>query len=245
VQSIEPGGCAVVVGGAGGIGAALVALLLEDQGFARVFALARRFEAQVSSSGRLTRLPVDVTNENSIREAAAQLPDPVRLVIVATGALQGGAIGQPEKTYRALDANALLESYRINAVGPALVAKHMIPRLAPRGRSVFAAISARVGSIGDNRAGGWHSYRASKAALNMILRNLAIEVSRRTPETLCAGLHPGTVDTDLSRPFQRNVAEGKLFSPEQSAGYLLNVIDHLRPEDSGRVLAWDGTYIDP
>jgi NAD(P)-dependent dehydrogenase (short-subunit alcohol dehydrogenase family) len=102
-----------------------------------------------------------------------------------------------------------------------------------------------VGSIGDNRAGGWHAYRASKAALNMILRNLAIEVGRRNPEAICVGLHPGTVDTGLSRPFQRGVPEGKLFTPEISARHLLAVIDGLTASDSGTVLAWDGQTIVP
>jgi len=243
MTSFPPGGCAVVVGATGGIGAALVESLRQDPNFTTVYALSRT-PPSVRQTGHLRYLPIDIIEESSIRAAASQLPDPVRLVIVATGALHGGAIGQPEKTYRALDAAALLESYRINTVGPALVAKHMLPRMAPSGRSVFAALSARVGSISDNRAGGWHSYRASKAALNMILRNLAIEVSRRTPDMLCVGLHPGTVDTDLSLPFQRNVAEGTLFTAAQSADYLLQVIDRLRREDSGQVFAWDGARID-
>ncbi len=243
MQSFEPGGCAVVVGASGGIGAALVAALQDDPVFAHVVALARSFEDGIA--GRLRRGRIDITDEASIAAAAAALPGPLRLVIVATGALHGGRIGQPEKTYRALNAGAMLESYRINTVGPALVARAMLPLLAPRGRSVFAAMSARVGSIGDNRAGGWHSYRASKAALNMILRNLAIETARRTPETLCVGLHPGTVDSGLSRPFQRSVAEGKLFAPSLSAAHLLSVIDRLRPDDNGTVLAWDGATIPP
>jgi NAD(P)-dependent dehydrogenase (short-subunit alcohol dehydrogenase family) len=169
----------------------------------------------------------------------------VRLVIIATGALQGPGFPQPEKTYRALDPAALMESFRLNTVGPALVAKHLLPLMAPRGKTVFAALSARVGSIGDNRAGGWHAYRASKAALNMILRNLAIETARRNPHAICVGLHPGTVDTGLSRPFQRGLAEGQLFTPETSARHLLTVIDALTPADSGRVLAWDGQTVPP
>jgi len=232
-----------VVGASGGIGGALVDLLLQDPSFTTIYA-ASRVPPTLRQTGHLRHLQIDITDESSIAAAVVQVSDPVRLVIVATGALYGGAIGQPEKTYRALDGAALLESYRINTVGPALMAKHMLPRLASRGRSVFAALSARVGSISDNRAGGWHSYRAAKAALNMLLRNLAIEVSRRAPDTLCIGLHPGTVDTRLSQPFQRNVVAGKLFTPEQSAGYLLHVIDGLRPEDSGHVFAWDGTRIE-
>jgi NAD(P)-dependent dehydrogenase (short-subunit alcohol dehydrogenase family) len=243
MRSFEPGGCAVVVGASGGIGGALVDALGDDPIFDSVFAWARSFEPSIH--GKLRRIRVDITNEASIAAAATQIGLPLRLVIVATGALHGGVIGQPEKTYRALDADALLESYRINVVGPALIARHLLPILSPRGRSVFAALSARVGSISDNRAGGWHAYRASKAALNMMLRNLAIETSRRTPETLCVGLHPGTVDTGLSQPFQRNVAAGHLFTPAISAAHLLSVIDGLRREDSGSVLAWDGTTIPP
>ncbi len=242
MNSFEGGGSAVVVGASGGIGTALVAALLEEEGFDTVFALSRSFTA--GREGHLQRLPADVTDEGSLAAAAALITAPVRLVIVATGTLHNGAL-QPEKTYRALDGAALLESYRVNVVGPALAAKHMLPLLDPSRRCVFAALSARVGSIGDNRAGGWHAYRASKAALNMIIRNLAIETARRTPQTLCVGLHPGTVDTPLSQPFQRNVAPGKLFTAAHSAACLLAVIDGLSPDDSGNVLAWDGATVPP
>ena len=241
MRSFPAGGSAVVVGAGGGIGGALVDALLEADCFATIYALGRTFENEVV--GRLRRGPIDVTDEASIVAAARTLSD-VRLVIVATGALHGGLM-RPEKTYRALDGAALLESFQINTVGPALVAKHMLPLLAPEGRSVFAALSARVGSIGDNRVGGWHGYRASKAALNMILRNLAIEVARKQPETLCVGLHPGTVDTGLSAPFQRGVAEGKLFTRETAARQLLAVLDGLVPGDNGNVLAWDGKTVVP
>jgi len=240
--SFPPGGTAVVVGASGGIGAALVDALLAEPAFATVHALARSFHTE--QAGRLRCLPIDITDEASIAAAAAGLEGTVRLVIVATGALHGSGM-VPEKTYRTLDAAAMLDSYRINAIGPALVARSMLPLLAPQGRSVFAALSARVGSIGDNRAGGWHAYRAAKAALNMILRNLAIETARRTPDTLCVGLHPGTVDTQLSQPFQRNVAPNSLFTPATSAAHLLRVIDGLTPADTGRVLAWDGSTIIP
>ncbi len=236
MQSFPPGGSAVVIGASGGIGGALVAQLRDDSSFDTVFALARSFECSAR---------VDITDETSVAAAAARLSGPLRLVIVATGALQGPGFPQPEKTYRALDPVALMESFRLNTVGPALAAKHLLPLMAPGGRTVFAALSARVGSIGDNRAGGWHAYRASKAALNMILRNLAIEVGRRNPEAICVGLHPGTVDTGLSRPFQRGLPEGQLFTPETSARHLLAVIDALTPADSGDVLAWDGKTIPP
>lgn len=249
MRSFEPGGSAIVVGAGGGIGAALVSALLEMPALSSVWALSRAGTAE--RLGRLRRGRIDVGDEPSIAAMADclsnQTPDgagPIRLVIVATGMLHGQGL-QPEKSYRALDADALMHSYRINAIGPALVAKHMLPLLGRRGRSVFAVLSARVGSIGDNRSGGWHSYRASKAALNMILLNLAIETQRRAPETLVIGLHPGTVDSGLSRPFQRGVAEGRLFTPAFSAERLLAVIDGLGTQDNGRVLDWSGQVVPP
>jgi NAD(P)-dependent dehydrogenase (short-subunit alcohol dehydrogenase family) len=236
VRSFPPDGAAVVIGASGGVGGALVSQLRGDPAFTSLFALARSF----AGSAR-----IDITDEASVAAATTGLVAPLRLVIVATGGLQGPGFPQPEKSYRALDPVALTESFRLNTVGPALVAKHLLPLMAPRGKTVFAALSARVGSIGDNRAGGWHAYRASKAALNMILRNLAIEVGRRNPDAICVGLHPGTVDTGLSRPFQRGVAGGQLFTPETSARHLLAVIDALTPADSGNILAWDGKTIPP
>jgi NAD(P)-dependent dehydrogenase (short-subunit alcohol dehydrogenase family) len=121
--------------------------------------------------------------------------------------------------------------------------KHFAPLMPRDRRAAFAALSARVGSIGDNRLGGWHSYRASKAALNMLLRNLAVELARSHPQAVVAGLHPGTVDTGLSRPFQKGVADGKLFTPEFSAASLMAVLDGLTPADSGGFFAWDGVRI--
>jgi NAD(P)-dependent dehydrogenase (short-subunit alcohol dehydrogenase family) len=236
MRSFEADGSAVVIGASGGIGGAIVAQLRDEPGFSTVFALARSFAGDDH---------IDITDEASVAAAAGRLSAPLRLVIVATGALQGPGFPQPEKTFRALDPVALMESFRLNTVGPALVAKHLLPLMAPQGKTVFAALSARVGSIGDNRAGGWHAYRASKAALNMILRNLAIEVGRRNPEAICVGLHPGTVDTGLSRPFQRGLPEGQLFTPAVSARHLLGVIDGLTASDSGTVLAWDGSHIPP
>lgn len=119
----------------------------------------------------------------------------------------------------------------------------MLALMPRKERSVFAALSARVGSISDNRLGGWHAYRASKAALNMLVRNYAIEQARRAPGAICVGLHPGTVDTSLSRPFQSGVPEGRLFTPDEAAGYLLDVIDALGPDDSGRCFDWAGKQV--
>lgn len=186
---------------------------------------------------------LDLEDESSIAAAAgriAQGPAPA-LILVATGVLHHGET--PERSFRAMTAEHLLRDYRVNTVGPALVAKHFLPLLPRDRRAVFAALSARVGSIGDNRLGGWHSYRASKAALNMIVRNLAIEMARSHPQAIVAGLHPGTVNTGLSEPFQRGVSPETLFTSAVSAGHLVGVLDGLSPADSGGVFAWDGARI--
>jgi len=225
------GQSAVVIGATGGVGAAVVDHLRASGRYAVVHALSR------SDTG------LDLEDEATIAAAAGAVADgPVpTLVFVATGVLHHGQ--SPERTYRALTAEHLMRDYRVNTVGPALVAKHFLPILPRDRRAVFAALSARVGSIGDNRLGGWHAYRASKVALNMILRNLAIELARSHPQAVIAGLHPGTVDTALSQPFQKGVTPERLFTPDRSATALLAVLDGLTPADSGGVFAWDGARI--
>jgi len=230
-----------IIGASGGIGAALADDLAASPCVKTAFRLSRSAPAGPTEPG--CDLHLDLENEASIAEAAAAIraaAGSLDLVLVATGLLHDGGGLQPEKTFRALSGEAMERAFRINTIGPALVAKHFLPLLSKDRKAVFAALSARVGSISDNRLGGWHAYRASKAALNMMIRTLSIELARQKPKALCVGLHPGTVDTDLSKPFQARVAKDKLFSPAHSARCLLTVLDGLGPEENGGVFAWDG-----
>lgn len=216
---------AVVIGASGGIGAALADALAEEG----------------DEVHRLARPGFDLLDEATIAAAAATVGAPT-LVIVATGLLHEGERG-PEKSLRDLDPAWLARQYAVNAIGPALVAKHFLPVMPRTGRTVFAVLSARVGSISDNKLGGWYGYRASKAALNQLIRTLAVEDKRRNDRGIVVALHPGTVDTRLSKPFQSSGRD--LFQPDRAAVQLLDVLDSLRPPDSGRLFAWDGPEIAP
>lgn len=238
-QNVEPHLRTAAVFGAGGIGRALVEAITARGDYDRIFVGARR--PTQDWPRHVTPFAFDLTREATIAPAAQMIGGPVDLVLVATGLLSDAAEGiTPEKTFHALDARAMAHVLAVNTIGPALIAKHMLPLLPRERRAIFAALSARVGSLGDNRLGGWHSYRASKAALNMVLVNLAIEMARTHPMAIIAGLHPGTVATELSAPFQRGVAPERLFTPEQAAQHLLAVLDQLGPPDSGGTFAWDG-----
>jgi len=228
-------GAAVIIGASGGIGAALEAALIEEATFEKVYGFAR------SRSGAQH---LDLLDETSIAAAAAHVAAGTAptLVIVATGLLHAGERG-PEKAMRELDPAWLAETYAINAIGPAMVAKHFLPIMPRTGRAVFAALSARVGSISDNKLGGWHGYRASKAALNMLMRGIAIEEKRRNDRTIVVTLHPGTVDTALSRPFQGNVQAGRLFTPDRAALQLLDTIEELKAPDSGKLFDFEGKEV--
>ncbi|MBS28134.1 MAG: hypothetical protein CL566_04300 [Alphaproteobacteria bacterium] len=229
-----------VLGASGGIGAALAAHMTAAPNVARTFALCRTPEAAQD------QLFVDIEDESSIAAAAESLEsqvDGLHAVIVATGILHDAEGLRPEKSWRDLEPGNLERAFRVNAAGPALVAKHLLPLLARDRKSAFAAVSARVGSISDNELGGWYAYRASKAALNMMVRNLSIELARKNPGALCVGLHPGTVDTRLSAPFQRGVPAGNLFTPAHSAACLLEVLDRLTLAETGGVFDWDGTPV--
>ena len=228
---------AIVIGATGGIGAAL-ARALTGRGHA-VTALSR-------APGPDGEPALDLTDEATIAAAAEALRDqaPFSTILVTTGLLHAPDVS-PERALRDLDAASLTRLFAVNAIGPALVARYFVPLLPREGRCSFAALSARVGSIGDNRLGGWYGYRASKAALNMLIRTLAIELARTRPDAVCVALHPGTVDTGLSKPFQKAVPPERLFTPDRSATHLLDVLERLGPAQSGRCFAWDGAEIGP
>jgi NAD(P)-dependent dehydrogenase (short-subunit alcohol dehydrogenase family) len=215
---------ALVVGASGGIGAALVA------------ALARRGEV-VGLSRRVDGL--DVTDEPLVATVLGRLEGKFDLVIVATGALELAGVG-PEKTLRALDPEAMAAQFALNAIGPTLVLKHAL-RLLPKDREArFAALSARVGSIGDNALGGWYSYRAAKAALNQLIHTASIELARTHPLAVLALLHPGTVTTPLTEAY---AGGHPAVTPEVAAGHLLAVLDRLKPKDTGGFFDWKGERV--
>lgn len=231
-NEIPAGGLAVVVGAHGGIGQAVVQTLRADARFAQVIGLGRR-----------STPALNLLDEASIQHCAQTLNDtglPLRLVVDATGFLHSET-QRPEKSWQQLDPAHMAHHFAINAIGPALLMKHFLPLLARDGKSVFATLSAKVGSIGDNQLGGWYSYRASKAALNQLVHTAAIELRRKHPQALCVALHPGTVHTALSVPFAKTGLDIK--SPEEAAVRLMRVIDGLQTHQSGGFFHHDGTEL--
>ena len=228
-SSFPPNGVAVVIGG-GGVGAALAEALLAESAFADVITLSR------NSAPKL-----DLLSEPSIEAAAKFLAGAdIRLVLVATGFLHGGGL-MPERSLRDVSAEYLAKSFAINATGPAMVLKHFLPLLPRVGKTVVAALSARVGSIGDNQIGGWYAYRAAKAALNQLVRTAAVELRRSRPEAICVALHPGTVATPLSAPFAKSGLDVR--APEAAAADLLSVMTRLTPVESGGFFDQNGEAI--
>jgi NAD(P)-dependent dehydrogenase (short-subunit alcohol dehydrogenase family) len=253
-ESLPTGGNVLIQGASRGIGLEFVRQCLASTRVGHVIATCRSpagahtLATLVSSAGgRLTVLPLDVTDEASVTaaaQAAAQTVPCLHLIVNCAGVLHDVTSNlRPEKRLADVSADALARAFAVNAIGPLLVARHFEPLLAHPERAVFASISARVGSIEDNRLGGWYAYRGSKAAQNMYTRTLAIEWARSRRNVICVALHPGTTDTDLSRPFQANVTPARLFTTEYSVGCLLQVIDRLRPADTGQFFAWDGERI--
>ena len=224
-----------IFGSSGGIGQAFVNILSQEHPDAHVYGFSRKGPYHI-----------DYSREDSIAQAAqtASSTGPLDLVIVTNGVLHTPDI-LPEKSLKDISREKFQHLFDANTIVPALIAKHFLPHLNRETPSIFAALSARVGSISDNELGGWYAYRASKAALNMVIKNASIEIERRHKNSIIVGLHPGTVDTHLSKPFQKNVSLEHLFTPHDCAKNLLQVLSSLTPAHSGKCFAWDGNQILP
>jgi len=228
MRSLSHGYSALVLGASGGIGQAFRRQLEMDGGCGKVVCLSRREDG------------LDVTDEDSVLRAADRLKsESFDLILCATGALTINGLG-PERSLRQISQHSMMAQFAVNAVGPALVLKHFVPLLERRKRVIFAVLSARVGSIGDNALGGWISYRSSKAALNQIVHTAAIEVTRANASSLLIAVHPGTVETELSAPFSSG---HKRFEPDDAARRILEMLDGLTPDRTGGFFAYDGTAI--
>ncbi len=236
---------ALVVGAGQGIGLEFVRQLLPSVD--RLYATYRNSQSELLTitDSRLHCLEMDITEEAQVAAAIQQIQaetTALHFVINCVGMLHDGTI-QPEKSLRHINSEQLIRYFQVNSIGAILLAKQVQPLLKHRDRAIFATISAKVGSIGDNQLGGWYGYRASKAALNMLMRTTAIEYKRTCPRAIVVTLHPGTTDTQLSRPFQRNVSPEKLFSVERTVQQLLAVLDQLQESDSGEFFSWDGNRL--
>ena len=234
-----------VIGSSGAIGNAVSKILLDDESVDSVYNFSRSISS--NTSDKENRIYIDIESEESIKDAVKKIPQDIKfdLIFVATGILHNDNDIYPEKSIRDISADRFKKVLMINTVGPALVGKYFIPFLNKQNKNVFAFLSARVGSISDNKLGGWYSYRASKTALNQIVKNFSIEIKRSNPNSIFIGLQPGTVKSNLSKPFEKNVQSENLFTPDYSAAKLLEVIDAVTSDDSGKLYAWNGEEIQP
>ena len=233
-----------VVGASGGIGLSLVEELSLNLCVNKIFALSR--SKFIHSGDNVSTFHLDLENEGIIASAASavsKVANELTVLFVTSGILHSGNTLSPEKTWKSINSQTIEKVFKINTIGPALVAKHFLPLISTNKKCALVFLTARMGSIGDNFLGGWYSYRASKAGLNMIIKTLSIEMARRNANSVCVGLHPGTVDTKLSQPYQRGVKPGSLFSGKQSAKYLLQVLNSLSPKNTGSIFSWDGDEI--
>jgi NAD(P)-dependent dehydrogenase (short-subunit alcohol dehydrogenase family) len=236
---------ALVLGASGAIGNALVRLLIQDPSIAVVFAASR--SGTSFTDPKVANLPLNSEDEESLAHAAevCRQAGPLDLVINAIGLLHDGDTLKPEKGLRDLKGENLARLFWVNSITPALLLKYFSPLMSKESRAIFATLSARVGSISDNKTGGWYGYRASKAALNQLIRTAAIELAVRRPNLICVGLHPGTVRSAMSEPFLAHYTKNEIFTPEVAAKALLDVLATLTPNQSGRIFAWDGQEIQP
>lgn len=232
-----------IIGASGAIGNAFVEHYSNDQSVKNVYAFSRKHKSYKDK--KVHSFELDIENQESIQDAAEEVKDNrLNHIIIATGILHSESFG-PEKSIKDINYDSMTKVMSVNTIGPSLIGRYFIPLLRKDTKSVLAFLSARVGSISDNKLGGWYSYRASKTALNQIIKNFSIELKRTNPNAIVLGLQPGTVESNLSEPFKKNVAKGKLFTPEQSRELLSNVIENATTRDSGNLLAYDGETISP
>lgn len=234
----------LIQGASRGIGAEIVRQLL-SRGDTHVIATCRNPQTPTERSPHLTTLKLDVTKEADIERAAREVKETVGAIDVllnVSGVLHAEGM-RPERRFEDLTVDAMQRAFAVHAVGPAMMAKHFIPLFREDAPVVFASISAKIGSIEDNGIGGWYTYRSTKAAQNQLTKTLSIELKRRNSNATVLALHPGTVDTDLSKPFQRSVPDDKLFTRERAARQLLDIIDKARPSETGSFYSWDGSKI--
>jgi NAD(P)-dependent dehydrogenase (short-subunit alcohol dehydrogenase family) len=234
-----------VIGSSGAIGNAISKILKDDETVNSIYNFSRSTSSNISE--KENSIYINIESEDSIKEAVQKIPQDLKfdLIFVATGILHNDDLVYPEKSIRDISADKLKKVLMVNTVGPTLIGKYFIPFLNKDNKNVFAFLSARVGSISENKLGGWYSYRASKTALNQIVKNFSIEIKRSNPNSIFTVLQPGTVKSNLSKPFEKNVQPDQLFSPDYSAQRMLDVIDRLTPDDSGKFYAWNGEEIQP
>ncbi len=234
-----------VIGSSGAIGNAISKILKDDETVNSIYNFSRSTSSNISE--KENSIYINIESEDSIKEAVQKIPQDLKfdLIFVATGILHNDDLVYPEKSIRDISADKLKKVLMVNTVGPTLIGKYFIPFLNKDNKNVFAFLSARVGSISENKLGGWYSYRASKTALNQIVKNFSIEIKRSNPNSIFTVLQPGTVKSNLSKPFEKNVQPDQLFSPDYSAQRMLDVIDNLTPDDSGKFFAWNAEEIQP
>ena len=232
-----------VIGSSGAIGSAFVNHYINDLSINSIFSFSR--SGIGIDNNKVKHFSIDIENESSIENAAKSVEETnFDEIIIASGLLHTNEFG-PEKSIKDLKADNILKVINVNTVGPAIIGKYFLPLLNKDNKSVMAFLSARVGSISENKLGGWYAYRASKSALNQVIKTFSIELKRTNPKAIIIGLQPGTVDSELSAPFKRSVSNNKLFSAEYSVSQLLEVIERADDSSSGNLISWDGEIISP
>jgi NAD(P)-dependent dehydrogenase (short-subunit alcohol dehydrogenase family) len=232
-----------IIGSSGAIGRAFLDAYIADKDISNIYSISR---TEVKSNDkRIIHINIDVTDEVSVKAAASKIEENrLDRLIVATGVLHTKSFG-PEKSIKDIKIENFVKIFSVNTFGPALIGKYFLPLMTKDQKSIVAFLSARVGSISENKLGGWHAYRASKSALNQIIKNFSIEAKRTNSSGIIIGLQPGTVKSKLSEPFQKNVKKGKLFLPEDSVDSLIKVIENVMQNDSGKIFDWEGEEIAP